>query len=298
MKTNAPSPNQFAGLSVGEIHDSLWEKGIYTKSMIGQWYKCGIQTERRHVYGEKYPPGFVVAMGSTYAALKDVGWGKRLLAGQQPMEDEEARQFVSEEWARQMEHVEEPEAKDVMLAADKQRRIIDAYHTFDAQWRMEWYKETGQLVGSEMGIGYDGSVSVVDRHGTKVFIAGTVDMLFEEAVADDKFVGSRSRYRKYNRWDYEPAHLALVTGRRKFFLFPAIHDFARKVDVEKKDCPQGEDTLTVAKDKIGSFKRAIDLGLFPAPNVQPGTFPCHPKWCGYFGRTCPLTQHLRREDFE
>jgi len=311
MKSNAtkkpaaavgPKPpvigDEFTGLSIGEAHEKLWDREIYSKSMIGQWYKCGVQSELRHVYGHKVPPGFVVAMGSTYASLKDVGWAQRILAGEAPMSDEEAEQFVHEEWARQMEHVEEPEAKDAHLAVVKKRRILDAFHIFDGQWRMDWRSLTGELTGAEQRVGYDGSVEVEDEYGTKVRLSATPDMLFENAVGDDKFVGMRSRYRRYNRWAYEAGHVSLVTGKKTFFLFPAIHDFQRKTDVEVKECPQGDDTHSIVISKAAHFKRAIDKGIFPAPEAIPGTFPCHPKWCGYFGRQCPITKHLKREDFE
>jgi hypothetical protein len=297
VKTNVPKPvvdmsTVTVPKSIAEWHDTLWEKGIYTKSMVTQFFKCPIQTERRHVYGEKFPPGFVVMMGSTYARLMEE-WGKRHLEGKF-LEEGEVPELVHDYWKERMSNVDEPEAKDAVLAVEKKGRIIQCFAAWEVLYG-EVRDELGLLTGAEEKIGYDGSIVVEDQHGTKVKLAGTLDKVFEDGNADDKFVGMKSRYRRFGPWDYEMAHAALVTGKEKSFLFPAIHDFKNKVEVEKKDCTQTPATLKVAIDKVGAFKRSIDAGIFTPPSCNPGVFPCMPKFCGYFGRTCPLTKHLNRD---
>ena len=298
MRTNVPREENpqlkviLPGMSIGEIHDSLWERGIYTKSMVTQFFKCPIQTERRHVYGEKYAPGFVVMMGSAYASLMEY-WAKKHLAGEF-LEDGEVVDVTNDIWARKMADVEEPEAKDAILAIEKKRKIVECFSAWEVLYG-EVRDNLGLLTAAEVGMGYDGNIIVTDSVGTDIKIAGTFDKVFEDGVADDKFVGMKSRYRKFTRWDYEMAHLSMVTGHRKSFLFPAIHDFKNKVEVETKDCTQTEGTIQVATDKLGAFKRSIDAGIFCPPSCNPGVFPCMPKFCGFFGRTCPLTKHLNRD---
>ena len=284
------------GMHVGQIHEILWSNQILTKSMVNGFLKCGIAVERRRVYGEKEPPGIAMGMGSNYHLLMDE-WAKRLIAEQPVPSQEEAMALLNDNWARFLEGCEDPEAKDVVFKTDKIGRMLRAYELWRVSYGSDIMPKIGKPVATEVGYGYSGETTVYDSVGTEIKIAGTLDLEAESGIGDYKFVGSTSQYRRANKFLYEAAHYSMLTGKRTVFLFPVVHNLASGVKVEAVACEQDDGTEIIAKETLGRVRRTIDAGLFPAPSAQPGVFPCQPKFCGYFGTTCPRTKHLRRDDF-
>lgn len=285
-----------SAMTVGEVHEILWSNQILTKSMVNGFLKCGIQTERRRVYGEKEPPGIAMGMGSNYHLLMDV-WAKRVIERKAVPTQAEAMELLNDNWAKFLDGCEDPEAKDVVFRTEKIGRMLRAYELWTVMYGNDIMPKIGKPVATEVGYGYGGEIAVEDSHGTTIKIAGTLDLETEQGIGDYKFVGSTSQYRKANKFLYEAGHYSLLTGQRKVFLFPVVHNLKSGVKMEAVDVSQDDGTELTCVETLGRVRRTIDAGLFPAPAAPPGAFPCQPKFCGYFGTTCPRTKHLKREDF-
>jgi hypothetical protein len=279
--------------SMKVTHERLFERGIYTKSMVNT--KCGIQTGLRYgmITGryEKETPGYVMQLGITMDDLLSL-WGRHLLGGLSVPTMAQARQFLSEQWDKRMKSLDNdpPDDKDLKIV-----KLLKLYGGWMAVYE-ERKARHGVLVAVQQQRGYHG-----DTQFAGVKIAGHIDYELQEAVEDWKLGGYRSWYRTSNvePFPYELAHYSALTGKKKTAYVCMVHDLKTKSPIEVTERVQTPETLDMAAERLLRFDAQVRAGdpyvLQPPPKV--GQFPCGPKWCGYFGRQCPLTKNLKREDY-
>lgn len=285
--------------TVAERHRAMLSRGIYTKSMVNSADRCQVAfgLSQGLVTGtpERELPGFALLLGVTAHDLLNL-WALRTM-GNLPLPLEEARQLLSERWDARI-----PMAHDAPPPSAKDDKIAALMHLW-GQW-LDLYQSTretpdwtGKLLGTEVPHGEDGNVKLGG-----ISIGGTTDIEFESAVWDAKIVGQKSPYRKPGKFVYELAHYAALTGKSDVAYVPFVHDL-KTPKLEVASVPQTPDTLAWAGEKLDRFAHLVDAakhdhGILQPPPHGVGTYPCMPKWCGYFGRQCPVTKHLKREDYQ
>jgi hypothetical protein len=274
-------------LTIGEQHEALFARGIYTKSMLKTYFNCPVQFEQRYIYGRKEAPGWALGMGLTMHDLMEV-WGTRKLSGE-PLSEAEARQLLSDRWNVRMAGLIPQVPKDQQID-----RFIQLYRDWLATYKT---LSLGQLVAVEKTYGEEGDVKL-----GVVPIAGHPDTEWTRGPGDYKIVKSTSQYRKIKQrtpWANTLEHVfaATLTGKDHSALFPFIHDFKtrRKPWVEENGLVVNERHRSVVTEAVERAVAAIGRGDFPANPRNIGQFPCTPDYCGFFG-TCPVTRGLTRKD--
>lgn len=286
--------------SVARGHSDLLSRGILTKSMHSTFYKCGVSFGLRHgmITGkaERTPPGFAVAVGLTMQDLLQV-WAQRTIDGK-PLPVEEARQLLSEKYDSRLRIVpaDDPDLAKAPPKDEKVGKLLALYE----EWlrRYESVSEnTGPVRYVERQYGFDGSTKIGG-----IPVAGTVDLETTLSVLDNKTVGSRSRYRK--RQVRTPTELVIysrLTGKSASGYLVFVHDLKTKAPVEYLQYIPTKDDEEIVAGQLQAMWDALRRGVFLPPEgvaAGPNAFPCSPRWCGYFGRQCPITKHLRREDYQ
>lgn len=281
------------GLPRYKAHGILLSKRVYTKSMVLGFYKCPLQFSLSHGLEtgrlERIPPGFVVSLGLASDDLFNE-WANRTKRGLPPISQEEAVQILSDKWDYRMSFVEDPTEKPEQGTKDlKMAMILRGYRDFltNIAPHLGPPEATGDKwfgVEEECRVG-------------GVRIAGSPDMVFKGAVVDFKTVGRSSKYRNPSPGDYELTHHSALTGKERSYFLPLVHEPVRGPVIKLTGglvTPLHKEMAGIRVEKMDS---CIQKGgpFLPAPT--PGKFPCTPKYCGYFGRICPATKHLRREDF-
>ena len=262
--------------NIADIHDDLFAKGIFTKSMIKSWIRCPQAFEQRYVYGRREKPGFALQYGSLGHWMMEE-WGKAELE-KLPLIEEELHQQLHDRWVR-----EEIRAPKDTTRDEKINKLMTLYRS----WRMKWRSfGLGEIEGIEVPLGYDGDIEFGG-----VPVAGHPDILFENVCGDYKIVKSNSSYRKGVEHNLlEMGFYAALAGKKENFLFPMIHDFKtnRKSPVEKHGGTLTADQMHIAEDMVAKVADAIKKGVFPATHVI-DQYPCTKMWCGFYG-SCPHTK--------
>lgn len=280
----------------GMKHREMLRAGIYTKSMLNSANRCEIAFGLSQGLVTGQPefelPGYALELGVMMGDLMQL-WSLRMLSGLAVPHDE-ARQLLSDRWDRRM-----PLVRDTPLPTMKDEKIealLDLY----VQWEDDVYPalvtQVGPLVGAE--VPFRGTLGGIP-------IAGTGDLLFSRAYRDQKTCGQKSwKYRKPGQFNYELAHYSALTGLPDVGFLPFVHDLRKpRIDTDASSVTVGPAQLTWAAEVLERFASHMANAIKDPGVLQPatsgiGNYPCHPKWCGYFGRQCPVTRHLKREDFE
>jgi len=233
---------------------------------------------------EKLPPDFSMASGLLLHGLLET-WGKRVIDGDSVPEEEEAKQLLHDRWGPRMEGVE-----NVPPNVNPDEYIDPMVSTY-SKWQGAYsVPEWGTLKAVERKFGFDGEF---DLEG--VPIGGVIDANSDHYVWDYKTVGARSQY--LNQKAFIPLELdfyAAATGIASARYVCAVPERKKIVVVKYESTP--ESRKTSAMTAAGVLELVRKGGPFlPPPEI--GKYPCTPKWCGYFGRVCPYTKHLNREDF-
>ena len=283
--------------SIGEVHAELIERGIFTKSMVGTVDKCPIRLGLRHGWitgtEEKHVPGFAAAYGGLNHGLIET-WASREIRGEL-LPYEEVRQLLHDRWPGAMQ------GADGVPPPSHRDGYVDRLVALHRQWRAIHRKGYyGKLVGTERSYGYDGSVLLGG-----IPIAGHVDLLYERAVLDPKTCNQRSGYRKPGPFTYELAHYSALTGLPDAGFVPHVHDLAvPKTEVALITVTEQAKQVAACKlERVAELvsKAKQSPGVLTPPPEGPmsgiGKGLCTPRFCGYFGTVCPVTKHLKREDF-
>ena len=272
---------------IGAVHDTLFRKGIWTKSMLKTYLRCPVQFERRYVYGEKEPPGWAMALGTVSDRMLQV-WGERTMAVK-VFTDEEAREILHEDWKAEMTGLVPPPAEPHKTADAKIGSLMKCYKEFKRKIPTYGLRKL-KLV--QPALGYDGDIMLGD-----VPIAGHPDFVFGCGPVDLKTVKNNSGYRKNgllgNLADYVFQSALTDEWRSALLLF--IHNFKtdRQDRVEYKSerlAGPGRGAVDACTEVLYRVSAAVARGDFP-PTVTLGSYPCVKEWCGFYGK-CPVTKGL------
>jgi len=274
---------------IGATHDMLFQRGIWTKSMVKSYLRCPASFEQRYVYGKKEPPGWALAIGSVNDSLFDA-WGRRYLETKESLPAQEARQILSDCWQREVKEAGvKPDDRDPHKTKDaKLGSLMKGY----SEWVERFHSfKLGRLLEVQPAYGYDGGVLLGD-----VPIAGHPDFIWSWGPVDLKTTKSTSPTRTGGFW---PRSLDLVfqstlTGNFDHSgILIVVHDFKsdRMPRIEHHDhevLPVHREMMT---EQVGRVVEAVKKGSFPATAAGSlGKYPCGPTWCGYFGKSCPVTK--------
>lgn len=266
---------------IGSVHDSLFKKGIWTKSMVQTYIKCPELFRLRYVEGQREAPGYYTVLGKSPHEVLEV-LGRQEIDGLGVWTTDQIKAALSERWDVNMDDV------DMIPGGDKDNKLPDFLKIIQ-EWKRRKKSLTkgfGKLEAVEAAYGYDGGIKLGD-----VPIAGHADAVWENAVGDYKVVKQTSPYRKDKPFNLELVFYHALTGKPEAYLFPMVHDFKRnmnrvfRVGGEIKDWQK-----QMACDIVGEIDRAVKAGNFPLVHMNPGeSFPCRAKWCGFFGK-CRYTK--------
>ena len=271
---------------IGATHDMLFEKGIWTKSMLKTYLRCPVTFEQRYVYGAKEPPGWAMALGNLSDNMLQV-WGERTMAAK-PFPDEEAREYLHESWKELIAgpRLVAPPSEPHPHADQKIGSLMKCYKEFK---RKIPALRLNKLTHVQPAFGYEGDILL-----GAVPIAGHPDFVFDVGPVDLKTVKNNSAYRKNGLLGNLPDYVfqAVLAGNMRSALLLFIHNFKtdRQDRVEYKSENLKPVVLDTTTEILHRVATAVARGDFP-PTVTTGTYPCVKDWCGFYGK-CPVTKGL------
>lgn len=282
--------------TIGQRHDWLWNRGIWTKSMVKSFDRCQIAAGLRYglVTGEPEfeAPGFAAEFGLTYDDLLKE-WAKAKLA-KRVLGREEVVQILSDRWDSRMKD------NPMVLPGDKgeaMRKLLAMYDLWvEASKKVR--RENGALIGHDVGLGFDG-----DKQIAGISIAGHLDLQYAKAVVDIKTAKAKNvRFHNVGPMDLEVVIYSVLADVPKVEKSILVHDLVAGPELRFNKNIVEEPHIKAAGLKLERLSHLVDKAKSDPTILQPpheiGVYPCHPTWCGYFGRSCPVTKHLKREEFE
>lgn len=247
-----------------------------TQSIIGMWYRCPQQVERRYFRGEIIPPGIAARRGSAVHKAAQINH-------QQKMVSHEDMPVDALQDAARDHYVKIVKEEGVFIPKDEigatQKLLGDG---LDAAVRLtKLYRESLaptitpilveeklSLTMPELSLPVEGIVDVLDEAFWLPDFK-TADKSKRQEDADNSFqltIYAALVNRKVGRWPSKISLEVLVNNKEP-----------KHQHLETK---RGPADFAALIPRIDIMLAQMNAGLFPP--CDPGAWICTPKWCGYF----------------
>jgi hypothetical protein len=256
-------------------------------TQLDMFFRCGEQWRRRYIAGEIIPPGIAAHVGSGLHKASEVNFSQKIETGEDlPLVD------VTD--AARDGYIHKLQNDGVYMTredAQARERLFDEGLAQVIDLATVLHSEFAPSIEPVM---VEREVSMVDED-TGVEWLGYIDLEETETIHELKTTGkswSQADVDSSTQGTLYPRLIESVTGIKPAQIeFDIFRKLKTQPQLSVLFTERDDSDWLAFQQRVKTMIKMVDAGL--APPASPGSWICHPKWCGWFS-VCKYVSDRRR----